>query len=401
MGASRRVDDARGWWRYRRPHLAATIRSPSVNAMRLRLERRRVPTVPLRIARGTVGGRTITYAYGGHADGLRYIQPFVQDGLLAGAEDLTVEEHAVPRPDLLPALERADADLTTAVLEEVLVPRALPARTLLMPFRIHQAVDTSRPWSEVRAEISRRELKRHEAACRKHGFRLRTTADEAEYRWFYQHMVRPSMEVRYGGRDRSLGEDQGLHAILRHGVLFLVESDDGPVAGSASELDRRRSIVNGRLIGVRDGDQELRRNGAQNALYHFILEYACAHGFAQVDYQGCEPFLSKGTFQYKKRFGTEAVLPPSRYRFLRMLLTPRKDSGRLRDFLVANPIMMVDERGRLGAWYPRDAARPPRHDIPDDSLGFAFRAELDLDALFGAGTTPVAASGHGEAPAHA
>jgi hypothetical protein len=377
------LSDVHGWLRWRLPHLYSGVRAPWWNALRLRWERTLEPKVPVKLVEAVVEGRLLRLLYAGHEDGLRYIQPFVQDQLF-GEAPTRVWEWRMHRRDLARSLSSFDVDLAVTVLEKDLVAASLEPQSVLMPFRIHQVVDTSRGWPQVREHISRGERARHLRQSERHGFRLRASHSDEEYRWFYERMVRPSMAVRYGDRDRSLEEPRGLHAIFRHGVLFMVDSGAGPVAGSASELDRRRGIVNGRLIGVRDGDQLLRKEGAQNALYHFILRWACENGFRCVDYQGCEPFLSKGTFQYKKRFGTTAVLPPSRYRFLRVVLTPGRDSERLRDFLAANPVMLVDDQDRLGSGYFTDRHRPPRYDIPDDSAGFHFRRDIDMDELLGA-----------------
>jgi hypothetical protein len=363
--------------RWRAAHLAATLRSPMWNRLRAGMEEvihRRVPVVT---TRGDITGRSVTASYTGNADGMRYIQPFVQECIYDTPPERSVRH--IDRQNLPAELTADSPDLALIAGTARSVRQFMGPGAVLMPFRIHQVVDTSAGWDAVQQRISRRERARHRNWTEQFDYACAPTRDSDAYFHFYDRMVRPSMERRYGDRDRSLGREQGYHSIFRHGILFLVRSRGVAVAGSTCEIVRRRRLINARLIGVLDGEEGLRRNGAQNAIYHFILQWACANDIDRVDFQGCEPFLRKGTFQYKKRFGTRAVLPPNKYHDVRLVLQARRDTNAVRDVLVANPIMLVDDDGRLGAGYFHDDDRPPRLDIPYQCEGFQYRRLIHLD----------------------
>ncbi|MER6067840.1 hypothetical protein ABT187_03075 [Streptomyces sp. NPDC001817] len=382
MNLRSRVDVLLGWTRWRAPHVVKSIRSPLWNRLRLAVHescRRRIPVVS---ASAEVDGRRMSFVYGGFEDGLRYIQPYIQDCLF-GQDPVDVRKEMLTRRELLRKIDAEQPDLSIVAGGSRFVESTPAERSITMPFRIHQVVDTSQGWPAVQQKMSRREVKRHGQWCEEYGYTSAPTRSADDYFWFYDRMVVPSMEVRYGKRDRSLGKEQGYHMIFRHGILFMVDSRTGRVAGSTSELDSRRRLINARLIGVRDGDQDLRKYGAQNALYHFILRWACENGYDRVDYQGCEPFLRKGTFQYKKRFATRAELPPNHYRFVRMRLRAGADSPQLRRFLAANPVMLIDAEGRLGAGYFHDDEHRPRLDVPYRCDGFEFEQLIDMTTFFG------------------
>jgi hypothetical protein len=387
MNINSRVGLTLGWFRWRMPHLLRSIRAGWWNRIRLAGLEFRHRRVTVLTASGDIGGRLLSFRYGGFEDGLRYIQPYVEDRLFEGTRVSTRLEQ-LTRRELRRREAQEPVDMSIVAGNRSFV-RGLPSRqAVIMPFRIHQVVDTSVGWDAVCAKISRREVKRHENWCEEYGYRCSPSTEDSDYFWFYDRMVVPSMEVRYGKRGRNLKREQGYYMIFRHGVLFLVDSHDGRVAGSTSELDRRRKLINARLIGIRDGDQNLRKYGAQNALYHFILEWACTHGFRSVDYQGCEPFLLKGTFQYKKRFATAVRLPPNHYRCVQMRLRAGSDCAQVRDFLANNPVMLVDAAGRLGGGYFYDRQRKPRTDIPYECEGFEFEERIDMDRFFASDREP-------------
>lgn len=102
-----------------------------------------------------------------------------------------------------------------------------------------------------------------------------------------------------------------------------------------------------------------------------------------MDFQGCEPFLTKGTFQYKKRFGSRAVIPDNVFGTLRMVLRANRLTRSVRDFLVSNPVLDADGGGGGGltAKYFHDRQRPLRRDIPCISAGITGMVAVDLDAL--------------------
>ncbi|MEK8146029.1 hypothetical protein NKH18_47120 [Streptomyces sp. M10(2022)] len=94
-----------------------------------------------------------------------------------------------------------------------------------------------------------------------------------------------------------------------------------------------------RLAGVDSGGAHAYSSGTYMAMYVLILQWAAEHGLTRVDLSGCEPFLSKGIFQFKRKIHPEVALPDNHFANKRLLLRVRRDSPEVRDFLTANPLL--------------------------------------------------------------
>ncbi|HET6858674.1 MAG TPA: hypothetical protein VFH94_16490, partial [Streptomyces sp.] len=147
--------------------------------------------------------------------------------------------------------------------------------------------------------------------------------------------------------------------------------------------DDRRTLTT-RLLGVRHGDQRHYDEGAFKAVYHLLLRWAREHHVERVDFFGTEAFLSKGIFQWKRKFGTRVTLPPNHFADKRIRLCVRRDTPQTRDFLVANPLLCLEpgaEGPALVPTYFTDAHRPPRSDISASCPGLPEPRIVDLDAF--------------------
>lgn len=332
----------------------------------------------LRVTRGTSrSGEQACVAYAGVAEGLTYLAPFVEERLF--------EHHEPPRtqPVDLDAMEAslfAEADLVVLAATPEVLGRLRRGHDVSAVPRIHQVVDTRGALGDVHRAMSSREVKRL-AAAKAAGFRYDVTHEDRHFFEFYDAMHRPTMEARYGDKARSVEREKALETLFRQGALFRVFRGETWVAGSVGQIDVQRRTLNSRLIGIAGGDAGLREAGAQNFVYHAILDWACLEAsIDHVDFQGCEPFLTKGTFQYKKRFGTRAVIPANVFGTLRMALRPNRLTRSVRDFLAGNPVLDADGNGALQAKYFHDRERPVRGDIPFASPGIGDMVAIDLDA---------------------
>ena len=321
----------------------------------------------------------LTCTYMGVAEGLTYIAPYVETALLPPGEQhssVTIRE-----TDLVRSWRDTRSDLAVLVAHDTDLGSLQLASDLHAVARIHQVVPTGDGWDSVRRRMSRREVRRGEKA-RQDGFHYDVSNRDDDFRFFYNRMHRPTMARRYGMHARSVPEDEAFRDLFRKGVLFRILYRGTWVAGSVSQVAPADRRLNARLIGVRDGDESYTRLGAQNFVYHSILDWATQQGsISEVDFQGCEPFLSKGTFQYKKRFGATARLPDNIFGSLRMVIRADLRRMSVRDFLVSNPYITMSDDKDLCAVYCFDSVRPPRLDLPYASPGIAGHRVLDLDAL--------------------
>jgi hypothetical protein len=323
----------------------------------------------------------VIFRFTGSPGAARYVQEFIQDQLF-GAAPVTVDTQRRRYADLADLRDPAEGvSLDVVSLHRNNIAQLAGAEAVVLPLRVHMELDVTGSWEQVQARLSRQQVKRGARWRSDPRHTVRMSHDRDEYFWFYEAMVAPSMAQIYGSRNRMLSAGDGYQQVFEKGGMFMIEVDGAPVAGGVTEIDYESRRITGRIIGVKDGDQSYRANGAQNAVYHAMIEWAWNNNFAVVDFGNSESFLSKGTFRYKMRFGTEVALPPGGHADFRTWLRWNPRPGPVADFLIDNPVVLADGRsGRLGAGYFHSRDRPPRRDISyPAATGLAFERLISLD----------------------
>jgi hypothetical protein len=327
--------------------------------------------------------------YVGAECGLTYIEPFIRDRLfgdgMAAASSPRPAEWTGPdqheRLDLGPLY--GDADLFVAALPWSAARRLPARRAMLMPFRVHLVTDFSTVDGDKPPSPSARERKRQRRRVRDHAYGYRISQDAEDFDWFYDRMHIPTMNTRHAERQRTVAKDIARHELFERGFLLLVTAGTKPVAGILCQVDDEQRLCNARLVGWLDGDETHLRHEALKTGNHFLVEWARDAGFRRIDFQGCEPFLSKGTFQSKRHLGVRAVAPVAPLDQFAVWVHARRDLPAIRDFLVANPpIQAID--GRLRPCYFFDALRPVRTDLGHECAGMSEPVLIDLDKFFSA-----------------
>ncbi|MGW7519967.1 hypothetical protein ACWGJ2_30755 [Streptomyces sp. NPDC054796] len=375
--------------------------SDSPLLVRLRTEwdtrdRARFPAI-----RSELGGLSVAYA--GLAEGLAYTLEFTElrrEGGEGGEERAQrsselVTGRALTRPEALP-----DADIVIVGTSAARARRLPSTASLIVPMRVHFVVDTDADAETVSRRFSKRERSQHRRSLRERDWSWEVCQDPAWFDAFYDHYYRPTMLHRHGKRERTENKPTSYECLFRGGRLFMLREGGEPVGGALCHWDPRSGTLTLRLLGVRDGAQEHYDSGAFKAIYHFLVGWAADNGVDHLDFQGTEPFLSKGTYQWKRRFGTRVVLPPNHFGGKRLCLRVRHDTPAVRDFLVANPLLAEARGGggggsggggKLEAVYFHDAERPARLDYSAKSPGVERVRLIDLDTFLQAPSSRTAA----------
>ncbi|WP_432837906.1 hypothetical protein [Dactylosporangium sp. CA-092794] len=275
-----------------------------------------------------------------------------------------------------------DADLVVVGAEAHRTARLPLDRALLAPFRIHLVVDVADDPEERQRRISKRERWEFRRNHKRYRWVLEEDPSPAALEFFYHRMHQPTMRRRHGERGRSERLAVARHAVLRHGTLFFLREGERRVAGVLCHRSSAGTLTT-RLLGVLDGDPAHYDSGAFKAVYHLLLEWAGEHGVTQLDLFGTEALLSKGIFQWKRKFAPRVVAPPNHFATKRMYLHVARDTPAVRDFLVANPLL-AQAGGGLEPWYFADADRPARLQISAQCPGLPEPRIVDLDAWLGA-----------------
>ncbi|HEX8582512.1 MAG TPA: GNAT family N-acetyltransferase [Acidimicrobiales bacterium] len=373
---------ARGGAARRAAHRAryawANSGDPRLLAARRRWECRPRPTVPGLVSPGRDGGPTIAYA--GTPEGVRNVLAFLEQQR-DGADMPTPErvERDVTWADLAAGTAFPEADLVAVGADAARVAGLPTAGALVLPFRVHLVVEVDDDLDGMRRRISKREREDFRRSRRDHGWTWERDDSPAAFEHFFERMHRPTMEERHGDRQRSEGPDAAYECLFRRGMLFFVAEGGRRVAGVLCRWDGATGTLTTRLLGVLDGAPEHYASGAFKAVYHLLLEWACANGVERIDYHGTEAFVSKGIYQWKRKFRPTVVLPPNHFAGKRLWFRPARDTEAVRDFLVANPTLAMTGDGGMEAVYFRDGTRPPRTGLSWECPGVAGAREIDLD----------------------
>lgn len=312
-------------------------------------------------------GRLATVAYTGLGEGPRYVLDFLRQ------QGLEVTDGSATAP--------ADIVVTGTTARRICIP-APGGAALVLPFRVQLVVPVGDA-DAVHRRISKRERRAFTANRRAHRWDWEHTDDPQAFDHFYERMHLPTMRRRHGEQTRSLPPETAYECLFRDGRLFFVTEGGIRVGGVLCGWDRRLRTLSMRLLGVLDGAERHYTNGTVKALTHFTLEWAGANGVANVDLSGCEPFLSKGIFQFKQRFHPSVALPSNHFGGKRLELRVTHDTEGVRDFLAANPVIALTDGG-LEALYFHDEARPPRVDLAWQCPGILRARRIHLDGFLSA-----------------
>ncbi len=324
-----------------------------------------------------LGGLSVGYS--GLPEGLAYTLEFTELRREDGSEPAerssgTIRGREARSAGLLP-----DADIVILGTSAVRARRLPAEASLIMPVRVHFVADIDGDAEAMRRRISERERWQFSRNQRRYGWTWSVERDAEWFDFFYDRMYRPTMFERHGQRERTEAKETSYECLFRTGRMFALHEDGTRIAGALCHWNAASGALTLRLFGVLDGSADYLDRGVFKAVYHFLIAWAAENGVSQVDFQGTEPFLSKGTYQWKRRFGTRVILPPNHFGAKRLWLQVRRDTPAVRDFLVANPLLAETADGSLEAVYFHDAARPARLDYSAKSPGVRGTRLVELD----------------------
>ncbi len=328
--------------------------------------------------RSDLGGVSISYS--GLPEGLAYTLEFTEHRRENGVEQAavrtatTLKGRSLTSPPRLP-----DADIVI-VGTSTAKARQLPLNSsLIMPIRVHFVLDFGEDFKNTHHQASKGARRDFRQKSRQHDWTFGIEHDPAWFEFFYDRIYMATMLERYGERARTESKDSAYECLFRSGVLFHLSANGKRIAGHLCHWDPGSGVLTSRLLGVLDGAAEHYSAGALKVMYFLLIDWAAKNGARRLDFQGTEAFLSKGTYQMKRRFGTRVALPPNHFGGKRLWLQVRRDSPSVRDFLVANPMLTETPDGVLEAVYFHDDKRPARIDYRAESPGVERIRHAGLD----------------------
>jgi len=183
---------------------------------------------------------------------------------------------------------------------------------------------------------------------RKNGFEFELTHSPSRYDDFFNTMYVPYISKAYG-RTAQLMSYERMKEYEGRSELMLVTRNGEPLAGQilVYENDRVRCWS----IGVKDGNHEYVKMGAQAALYWYEIQYLSDRGYKVMHVGSSRAFLNDGVLRFKNKWGMR-MLNPSPKGF--MLKPLRKSEGAM-SFLVNNPFIHIDSDKYVGIVFANDS----------------------------------------------
>lgn len=167
---------------------------------------------------------------------------------------------------------------------------------------------------------------------RKSALDFELTRSPSRFDHFYNTMYVPYISKAYG-RTAMLMSHERMKELEGQSELMLVTQDGEPLAGQI--LVHERDRVRCWSIGVKDGNHDYVKMGAQAALYRYEIQYLSGQGYKAMHVGASRAFLKDGVLRFKSKWGMR-MLNPSRKGFL---LKPLRKSQGAMAFFVNNPFI--------------------------------------------------------------
>ena len=300
---------------------------------------------------GCGGPLTVTYV------GLGLSKPFLQDVIFAEKPaEQRVGRILFWRLDQLDNVAAGDIVVVEAVKRLI---RRLPCQNaIVLPSYVHHILDVQGDWQDVQRRFHR-SVRRHELRLiRKYGYKYDVSADRGDFEKFYHEMYLPTMDSRHGELSMPVPVSEA-YQYFQHGYLFRVVRDGDWVSGSICHL--QQDVLMGDLLGVKNADAQLIREGATVAAYYATIQWANQHGCGAVNFLGSGPYIATGRFQHKRKWGGAVSVPPHLHR--QVWIRVRRSTPAVSQFLKQTPVIVVDQDGTLHGLITTDDP----HNVPTET----------------------------------
>ncbi len=208
-------------------------------------------------------------------------------------------------------------------------------RCFCLPLWAHGDLDTS--LIDLKSSNLKNDIRR---IRNKYAYTFEVTTDLAGLRFFYDTMYVPYARAQFG-EELLLDDFEDLLASKNAEVLWILK-DGVRVAGACFYYRGGKAVL--RSLGVQNGDKELVKSGAIQAIYYFTTNYLKEKGCNRADVAGSRPFFSDGVLNYKKKWGL--CLTHCQTNVMRVY--PLRDTSWVRAFLVNNPCIALETNELVG-----------------------------------------------------
>lgn len=213
----------------------------------------------------------------------------------------------------------------------------------VFPHWVDMSLDCSKGLAELSNGFSRNTI-RDIKTMEKHNFSFEQTKDIEKLKIFYYDMFLPTLLKRFSEVDVFIPGFMFLNGLMEFGYeLVLITYDGTYVCGGFFYLDAEKGFL--RYSGVLEGQLNLIKKRTSNAIYYSFILNAFKRNTKKICFGGSRPFFNDGLFQYKRKWGMK-VEPYDPLKEIFGLQIAR-ESGPLKQFLIHNPFIGVNEKNEL------------------------------------------------------
>ncbi len=254
----------------------------------------------------------------------------------------------------IPALKRIiqqpnKIDLCIAVLPQKYETEFRGLYTFRGQEYVRQVINTSGTWDEIRKRFHKNKKQVSNSLAKKYSYRVST--DMKDFEFYYRRMHLPHTRKQFGYL-ANITSYEDMRKMFLSGSILLILDGGRPVAGALCSVKDRVLLFH--RTGVLDGDATHVRNGAQMALYYFLLIFAKDRNFEKVDALKSRPFLNGGVYKTKREWGAE-VCPDDESQSRVYFFIPRYTQAVVR-FFQDNPVIIHTKGGLKGVVGVTDGA---------------------------------------------
>ena len=199
--------------------------------------------------------------------------------------------------------EGAGADVVFAQVHRWMAPRFRRAGWLIVP----QSVRWEGELATLPPKGCSHGLRENLRKMRRQNFELHQSGSDADWKEFFETMVRPQALARHGA-GAWIPSQTLMDEFSRVGILHFVTREGERISGMC--MVPRGDTIWGAVSGVRQGDPNLLRQGASFAVFALTIEWARAQGYRFFDAGRTGPFVHDGVQQFKRNWGLSPVPDP-------------------------------------------------------------------------------------------
>ena len=259
------------------------------------------------------------------------------------------ENHPAPVTDrqwtwnMRSILKRTPADMVIiSDIEKHCFRQVMPENSLFIPDWVHGKIVFSRTFARMK---SSGHVKSDLRRIRKNGLEYEVTRSSSKFDDFYHTMYVPYISKTYGSLALLMSYER-MKEVEGKSELMLIRKGDEYISGQI--LVYENDGVRCWSIGVRDGNHDYVKMGAQAALYFYEVQYLSEKGYKAMSVGSSRAFLNDGVLQFKNKWGMHVTGSSKKG----LLMKPLRKTPGLMSFLESNPFIRTDSGTPVAVVFP-------------------------------------------------